>query len=452
MTTDHNNPSQPQGQRPSPPTISGLPLLSHQADPTPPSLRDAFTPHGHDPAGPVGSLYIHVPFCAHRCHYCDFYSIVDTRDRADAFIDRLIAELAAQAPASHTEGVPQPLDSIFIGGGTPTLLPVPLWDRLLHAIEELFDLSKIRSGAGEWTVECNPETASSELFDRLVIGGVNRLSMGAQSFNPDLLARLDRRHNPQNVYRALDLARQAGLCRSSIDLIFAIPGQSLEQWDADLRTAIELGTTHLSAYNLTYEPNTPLTARLRRGEFEPTPEDLEIEMFEHTGRVLAQAGLPRYEVSNFAKPGHECRHNLAYWRQHPWLAAGPSASGHLLAGSTRQKGSHRWKNTPRLDSYLQQSTQGFAPVCDYEPPNDRRLLIELIMTGLRLAEGLDRRDVLAGAERLGAGSALLEAARTHEDAGRLLVRQGRWVLSEAGLLFADGIASDLMASVYPAQD
>jgi len=446
VTQDHSNPSQPQGQRPS----LGLPQLTHRADPAPQTLREAFTPSPLETPAPVRSLYIHIPFCAHRCHYCDFYSIVDTRDRAEAFIERLIAELAAQAPAAHHDGAPYPLDSIFIGGGTPTLLPVPLWDRLLNAIDDLFDLAKIRSGAGEWTVECNPETAHAELFDRLVAGGINRLSMGAQSFIPELLDRLDRRHNPQNVYRALDLAQQSGIARTSIDLIFAIPGQTLEQWDADLRTAIDLGTTHLSAYNLTYEPNTPLTARLNRGEFEPTPEDLEIEMFEHTGGFLAQAGLPRYEVSNFAKPGYECRHNLAYWRQDPWLAAGPSASGHLLSGSDREAGSHRWKNTPRLDTYLQHSTDGFAPVCDYEPPEPNRLLIEIIMTGLRLAEGLDRSDLLAWAERLSVASALLSAARPHEDAGRLLVRSDRWVLSEAGLLFADGIASDLMASVYEA--
>ncbi len=414
-------------------------MFTSQARTTPEPLAEAFT---RSPA-PVRSLYIHIPFCAHRCHYCDFYSIVDTRDRAEPFISRLIEELRAQAPAAQG----QPLETIFIGGGTPTLLPVPLWDRLLTALDSLYDLSLMRTGMGEWTVECNPETATAELFDRLARGGINRLSMGAQSFNQTLLDKLDRRHNPDNVYRALDLAKQAGIERTSIDLIFAIPGQTLEQWDADIRTALDLGTTHLSAYALTYEPNTPLTARLRRGEFEPAAEDTEVEMFEHAGRVLAGAGLPRYEVSNFAAEGQECRHNLAYWRQDPWLAAGPSASGHLLAPGGLAAGSHRWKNTPRLDTYLDHSHRGFAPVNDHEPPEPPRLIAETLMTGLRLREGVDRTGLLARTEALGLAEALRQAAKEHEDSGMLVVDAGRWVLSDSGLLFADGIASDLMAAV-----
>lgn len=444
MTTAHNNPPPSTGQRDSIP----LPLATPHS--TQPDNHAAGVLHAlANSPNPIRSLYIHVPFCAHRCHYCDFYSIVDTRDRAEAFTLRLIDELIALAPAARG----QPLNTIFIGGGTPTLLPIDLWLRLFSALEQHYDLSHIRAGNGEWTVECNPETATPELFACLVSGGVNRLSMGAQSFNPILLKALDRRHNPDNVYRALQLAREAGLHRCSIDMIFAVPGQTLDMWDTDLRTALAHGTTHLSAYNLTYEPNTPLTARMRRGEIEPATESLEIELFEHTGRVMAEHGLHRYEISNFAQPGQECRHNLAYWRQDPWLAAGPAASAHVLSATGLRGGSYRWKNVPRLDSYLNSPTvatgqsQGVAPVVDFEPPHPARLLAETIMTGLRLSEGINRSEVIDWATMLGVEHPLLEAAKAHEDAGQLTIDDGRWKVTESGLLIADGIASDLMVAV-----
>lgn len=377
---------------------------------------------------PAQALYIHVPFCFHKCHYCDFYSIVDTRDRQGAFTERLIAELAHHAPFAG------PLTSIFVGGGTPTLLRQDLWQRLLSALHEHYDLSQ-----AEFAVECNPETASSELFDVLVRGGVNRLSIGAQSFNSAHLKTLERWHDPGNVARAIGLAQKAGIARQSVDLIFAIPGQTLAQWEADLKQAVMLGVEHLSCYALTYEPNTAMTARLRRGDFEPANEDLEADMMLRTVELLQDAGLDRYEVSNFARPGAECRHNLAYWRQEQWLAAGPSASGHVAGW--------RWKNAPRLDSYLgDEHAAGPPPAIDVEAPDPRRAIAERIMTGLRLREGLDARGVLDAVEPASA-----ELLRMH---ARQLVGRGhlhddphRWRLTGAGMMLADGIASELMALV-----
>jgi coproporphyrinogen III oxidase-like Fe-S oxidoreductase len=236
------------------------------------------------------------------------------------------------------------------------------------------------SGDGEFTVECNPETVTPELMEILVQGGVNRVSMGAQSFNPVHLKTLERWHDPASVPRALSIARDAGISRRSIDLIFGIPGQTLDDWKSDLDAALALGTTHLSCYNLTYEPNTAMTARKNRGEFAAADEDLEVEMYSATLAALRAAGLERYEVSNYARPGDEARHNLAYWHQEQWLAAGPSASAHVAG--------HRWKNLPRLDDYLSFSDEGFAAITDHEPPDAQRALAERIMTGLRLARGL----------------------------------------------------------------
>ncbi len=397
------------------------------------------------PAGPARSLYIHVPFCFHKCHYCDFYSLVDTRERQEAFTSRLISELLTLS--RHARNAP--LQTIFVGGGTPTLLRPDLWRRLLQALRDHFDLSLMGDGPGEWTVECNPETATAELMSVLHDGGVNRISMGAQSFNPAHLKTLERWHDPANVARALELARAAGIRRDSIDLIFAIPGQTLDDWTSDLRTALALGTTHLSCYSLTYEPNTAMTARMKRGEFAPADEDLEVEMHHATLATLRDAGFERYEVSNFAKLDpqidNRSQHNLAYWRQHQWLAAGPSASGHFAG--------YRWKNAPRLDDYLDHNDDGYAPALDIEPPDPRRALAERIMTGLRISEGVDLPSILDEAARLArsgqahpdAPAKLLSTRRSLLDQGHLQASEQTLLLSDAGFLLADGIALDLMS-------
>jgi oxygen-independent coproporphyrinogen-3 oxidase len=386
---------------------------------------------------PVRSLYIHVPFCFHKCHYCDFYSLVDTRDRQGPFVDRLSRELAALAPWAAGA----PLRTIFVGGGTPSLLRPELWEQLLGTLRRDFDLSLMGSGAGEFTVECNPETVTSRLMAVLVAGGVNRVSMGAQSFHPAHLTTLERWHHPENVPRALETARGAGIRRRSIDLIFGIPGQTLGDWGRDLGAALACGTEHLSCYNLTYEAGTAMTARLGRGEFAPADEDLEVDMYALTLRTLRSAGMERYEVSNYAAPGAEARHNLAYWRQEQWLAAGTSASAHVAG--------RRWKNAPRLDDYLGTDDGGFAPVIDFEAPDAARALRESIMTRLRLAEGVDPRELLRGAGGIdpGAPPALERVAAGYAARGLLLLEPARWRLTDAGFLIADAVAADLMGAV-----
>jgi oxygen-independent coproporphyrinogen-3 oxidase len=389
---------------------------------------------------PAGALYVHTPFCVHKCHYCDFYSFVDSRDQQAAFVDRLIREFDALAPHAG------PLESIFVGGGTPSLLRVELWSRVLRALHTRFDLT---SPALEFTVECNPESASPDLLATLRAGGVNRVSLGAQSFQPRHLKTLERWHDPENVARAVEAARAAGIARQSVDLIYAIPGQTLAEWESDLRAALALRTTHLSCYNLTYEPNTAMTVRLKRGEFEPLDEDLEADMFELTGATLAGAGLERYEVSNYARPGDECRHNLTYWRQGAWLAAGPSASGHVWASPDRAAGGCRWKNTPSLGVYLDHDDAGYAPIADHEPADPARALRERIMTGIRLGEGLDAGALLADAARVQPACVptLERKARGLRDDGLLRLGPDRWTIHGRGWLLADWIAKRLMACV-----
>ncbi|HEX2836490.1 MAG TPA: radical SAM family heme chaperone HemW [Phycisphaerales bacterium] len=417
-----------------------------QSRPTPPAPRTtARAVFANAPTTAARSLYFHIPFCFHKCHYCDFYSIVDTRDRQDAFTDRLCRELAAIAPWAVGGG---PLRTIFVGGGTPSLLRADLWQRILATLHDRYDMSAIHGAANdttgeraEFTVECNPETVTPELMDVLRTGGVTRVSMGAQSFDRAHLKTLERWHEPANVAKAMETARAAGIARQSLDLIYAIPGQSMDHLRADLAHALALGTQHVSAYALTYEPNTAMTARLNRGDFTKADEDLEADMFEEVIRVLRTAGLSRYEVSNFAKPGAECRHNLAYWRQEQWLAAGPSASGHLAG--------NRWKNVPRLDDYLTIDDDGFAPITDHETPDFSRALRERIMTGLRLEEGLDARSILSAAALtdLSAAERLSEAADDAVSQGLLAPNAQRWTLTDRGFLLADRVASTFMQCI-----
>lgn len=380
------------------------------------------------------SLYIHVPFCFHKCHYCDFYSFVDAQDRQEAFAEALCKELRMSARWAGA------LESVFVGGGTPTLLATGLWARLLDAMHEAYQFAP----GAEFTVECNPETASTELMRELQAGGVNRISIGAQSFEPRHLNTLERWHEPKNVARAVELAREAGIARQSIDLIFGIPGQTLDDWQRDLDRALELRLEHLSCYALTYEPNTAMTKRLERGEIERIDEDLEAAMYEATVASLRAAGLERYEVSNFARIGGECRHNLAYWRQENWLAAGPSGSAHFAGW--------RWKNVPRLTDWMEGvNACGFAPAVDIEGPDARRALAEHLMTAVRLREGFDEQAIMERARALGVEGSLARALEKHirqtrlgKQVGPLDNQRATIAPTDLGFLFADEVAADLI--------
>ena len=325
------------------------------------------------PAGParVRGLYVHVPFCFHKCHYCDFYSFVDREGRSGAYLERLALDIAWTLARVDGE-----IETVFVGGGTPTLLTA---DELRVLTREIARLPLARDV--EWTVEANPETLDREKADVLAAGGVNRVSIGAQSFEPRHLKTLERWHDPANVVRATEVLRAAGLSNFNLDLIFGVPGQTLDEWRADLAQALALSPEHLSCYGLTYEPNTAMTKRLLKGEFEPCDDEVEAEMYDATRATLAEHGFAQYEISNYARPGRECLHNLVYWRNEPWWAIGPSASG-FVAG-------HRFKVVPRLGDWLTRAGDDSQPVVDVEPPDAKRHTSEALMLGLRLMEGID---------------------------------------------------------------
>jgi oxygen-independent coproporphyrinogen III oxidase len=355
-----------------PPAPSNLPILGR------PELRYQPLPDVSRDALAVAALYVHVPFCTTKCHYCDFYSIAGHLDQVDDYIAALAREIALQ---THHFGVPAP-QTIFIGGGTPTLLDPSALDRLLNLLLRSIDRSRLQ----EFTIEANPNTFDAARAAVVASHGINRISFGAQSFNTAELQTLQRDHDPENVPRAVDTARAAGIDNINIDLIFGIPGQTMATWDNSLRRALDCRPHHMSCYSLIYESNTAMTARLKKGEFKPIEEALELEMFQHVYTLLRSHGFERYEVSNYAQPGRRCQHNLHYWTGTNYLAWGPAAAAHVAG--------HRWKNVPSLARYLDalQGPSPQIPIVETEHLSPRKRAGELAVLRLRLSDGLNYAD------------------------------------------------------------
>ena len=399
------------------------------------------------PTGDIPGLYVHIPFCFHKCHYCDFYSITrQTDDRMSRFVDLILREsllfsgLACEAfstAGSHASQARPPNDAnpfrtVFFGGGTPSLLPLPEMRRLIRGLRDRLDLHQI----DEWTVECNPATVTPEYCSMLREEGINRLSFGAQSFNPSELKTLERHHDPDDVPRSLSIARQAGFERLNLDLIYAVPGQDLQSWMESLETAISLGTTHLSCYGLTYEPNTPMAVKKRLGQFRGAEEDLELQMLHATRARLKQAGLESYEISNYAAPGEECRHNLVYWSGENYLGLGPSAASHVEGT--------RWRNRPHLGEWESAVESGALPAIDLESLTPLRRAGELAYLQLRLAVGIRFADFK---RRTGMDARVIFAAPIKQLSGANLldVNDERIRLTDRGLNVADAIAAEFLA-------
>ncbi len=355
-------------------------------------------------------------------------------DRQDAFCAALIRELEHQA-TRHTL---RPR-TIFVGGGTPTYLRLELWQRLLERMRAL----EVLDGVEEFTVEANPETVTLELMQLLASYGVNRTSIGAQSFNKTALKTLERWHNPESVPRAMDLCRAAGIKNLNLDLIFAIPGQTLAQLDEDLSELLRLQPQHLSTYGLTYEPNTALSARLKAGRVTPIGEDLEREMYALALSRLEGAGFEHYEVSNWTKKDPtrnlRCAHNMLYWQNGEWLGLGPAAASHLA--------DCRWKNAPNLPRYLDGCTQSppAPPIEDFECLPMERRIGEQLMLGLRLSEGV-KLDWLADVLGDGGKTAKrrLSAIFDMEQIKMLERTPTHLRLTRAGLFVADAVIGKLV--------
>ena len=339
--------------------------------------------------GPVRSLYIHVPFCARKCEYCAFYSEPTHADTVQRYLRNLIRELELVAGGLRPS-------TVFFGGGTPSLLTTSQWEEVFGA----FDRHGL-TGACEWTIECNPATVSRDKARLWRDHGVNRISLGVQSLDETLLDRLGRIHSRQAVFQSVDLIRSAGFTNLNLDLMFAIPGQTMAAWQRTLDESLALGSEHLACYEVTYEDDTPLFAQLKNGEV-TVDEDLACAMYEELVDRAGQQGFARYEVSNFARevpvgteppgikadagmveagevPGYACRHNVNYWRGGSFHGLGPSASGYVDGARTKN-----WSNTTLYCEQLEQGRRAFQS-CETLPPKQRAG--EIAAFGLRMAAG-----------------------------------------------------------------
>jgi oxygen-independent coproporphyrinogen-3 oxidase len=378
--------------------------------------------------GPPFGIYIHVPFCAHRCGYCDFNTYVpgESGSGTGGYVDSLLRELEL-ARRVLGDAAP-PAETLFFGGGTPTLLPPGELIRLLDGVREHIGLVP----GAEITTEANPESVDPASLSALREAGFTRLSLGMQSAVPSVLATLERIHSPGRAVAAAHEARAAGFEQVSVDLIYGTPGETNADWETSLHAAIEAEPTHVSTYSLIVEPGTKLAAQVRRGKVEVPGDDVIVERFETAERVLADAGMHWYETCSWAvDEAAYCRHNLGYWRGGNWWGAGPGAHSHV--------GGVRWWNVLHPKAWGDRVDAGTSPAAARETPNDEETRLERVMLGLRLAEGVSL-DVLS---RDG-----LRAATRHVEGGLLEPEAhaaGQAVLTLRGRMLADPVTIDLAA-------
>jgi oxygen-independent coproporphyrinogen-3 oxidase len=382
-------------------------------------------------AEPIASLYVHVPFCVRKCLYCAFYSEPSSGELMDRYVGALIRELERVAADLRPR-------TIFFGGGTPSLLNLRQWERIFRAMGRL-----PLSGVTEWTVECNPATVSLDKAKLLRSAGVNRISMGLQSFNETLLDRLGRVHSRQMAYDSFDILRQAGFDNLSLDLMFAIPGQTLEVWRETLAEAAALGSEHLSTYEVIYEEDTPLYDQLQAGKVD-VDEDLACAMYEELVEHAAKADFEQYEVANFARsipinsqpstidyPSRACRHNVNYWRGGSFYGLGPSATTYVRGVRT--------KNGSNTQLYCEQIEQGRRPVESREQLAPLARAGETAAFGLRMVAGwpFEQFHQVTGYDlRREWAEDMNQLVRE----GRGLILPDRFHLTREGLRFADAAA------------
>jgi len=320
------------------------------------------------------AVYVHIPFCPSKCGYCDFNSYAMSGGIVKRTVDAIIAEIERSPHAGR------PAKTIFFGGGTPTFLDAHDQDSILQAVAKAHP----PVSHCEITTEANPGTVDAAKFRALRTAGFNRLSIGAQSFDAEELRVLDRVHSPDEVVRAVDAARTTGFDNLSLDLMFALPSQAMRRWKQNLETAISLAPDHLSLYCLTIEPATRFYKLHLQGRLHQPDDGVQAEMYDYTVSRAREAGYERYEISNFAKPGKECAHNLSYWRAEEYIGYGP--------GAVERTGKTRTTNMKHPERYCEAIESGSILACEEESLDDDNLRTERIMLGLRLREGIDESE------------------------------------------------------------
>jgi oxygen-independent coproporphyrinogen-3 oxidase len=376
--------------------------------------RDQLTARHSSLGAGAKHLYLHIPFCLQICPYCSFYKDIAGPGKADPLVDAVIreAEMFGRGCAPET---------VFIGGGTPTALSLTQLERLFAGLKLHLDLSRV----AEFTIEMNPATVTSRKAGLLRECGVNRVSMGVQSWDPELLKVLGRVHDAEQVRKSFAVLRDAGYDNLNLDLIYGVPGQTLGQWEDSLRQTVGLEPDHISAYCLTYEEDTEYFERMQRGEFREN-SDQDAAFFERSVELLSGAGYAQYEISNYARPGRASRHNLAYWEGADYLGLGPSAWSTI--------GDRRWQNVPDTAAYVRAMQAGVRPLSTEENLPTATREAEKIAFGLRMNAGIDPA-ILAGNREL---------VTTLREEGLLEDHGPRVRLTARGRLLADEIAAELI--------
>ena len=372
------------------------------------------------------SFYIHVPYCVKRCGYCDFNTYTpaelngDLKSVSSDYIDLLVKEV----DLAERE-VKMPISTIFIGGGTPTLLEASDINKILKKLENTFGFA----GDIEITIEANPDSVTPEKLSQLRTAGVNRISFGMQSSVGHVLKVLDRTHNPDNVSKSVELARSAGFNEINLDLIYGTPGESISDWKQSIESALALPITHISAYALILEDGTKLANQVKRKEFEMPDDGQTAQKYLIADTAFNQAGFEWYELSNWAKPGSECKHNMAYWRGDNWWGLGPGAHSHLAG--------RRFWNIKHPNSY-RASLESGSPIAGSEVLNAEQIESERVMLEIRLRSGLEKASLK---------SAQLETAKSYLEGGELDTeswQNGRISLTPKGRLVADRIVRSIL--------
>ena len=368
-------------------------------------------------------VYIHVPFCASRCGYCDFNTYTPGELGSSASVDSYLnaLDIELELAAESLGGALQPADTVFVGGGTPSMLGASGLAQVLGYVRKSFGIAP----GAEVTTESNPESTSPEFFEGLLEAGYTRVSLGMQSASSRVLQVLERRHTPGRPVEAAKEARAAGFEHVNLDMIYGTPTETDADVQATVEQVITSGVDHVSAYSLIVEDGTRMARKVRRGELPAPDEDVYADRYTLIDAALVAAGYRWYEVSNWAQPGGECRHNLGYWRDEDWWGAGPGAHSHL--------GDLRFYNVKHPATYAQRLVSGVLPVAGVEKLTAAQRHEERVMLGLRLREGLP---VTCFNDK--------ELAKAREFPGLIDVSDQRVTVTEAGRLLADGMIADIL--------
>lgn len=369
------------------------------------------------------SLYLHIPFCKSKCSYCNFYSEPVSTCDTSALISAMIKEIESYRPDLV-------VSTIYIGGGTPTCIGDDQLCTLINALKQHFESA---GSALEFTVEANPNSVTGKLLKQLRDLGVNRLSIGAQSFDKSELSLLGRTHRPEEINTAVSAARNAGFSNIAMDLIFAIPNSTIETLKHSLQRAIELSPTHISAYSLTYEPDTPLYRAKKQGSIVAIDEETDRQMYELTIATLTAAGYEQYEISNFARPSFQCAHNQTYWANKPYIGIGPSAGAWFE--------NRRSTNLQSIDKYITVINNSQSPVAESNLPNPIEIACETAVLNLRRIAGIDIAQY-----KMQTGFDIFDLFKNEIDhnqkLGLLKVGQQKITLTQKALPIADSVMAD----------